>query len=150
MFLLIQCIGAADILSWSDSIAFHTKSLWMYYSVITASERSSTWRTHIPKSRCSYRITIYPIILADDETTGWRLLGTIIHGIPLLAMLWFVILLSDWVVLNRYIHVLLVYSYHPLGTVYVYICMCVFYVYIFILGWSQNMFAHQSQIAILP
>jgi len=34
----------------------------MYYSVITASERSSTRKTHVPKRRYSYRIATYPIL----------------------------------------------------------------------------------------
>ena len=35
---------AAGILSWSDAVDFHAKSLWMQYSVITASE---SWSTEI-------------------------------------------------------------------------------------------------------
>ena len=40
-FLLIKYVIAAKVLSWSDAVEFHVKSLGMLFSVITASEECS-------------------------------------------------------------------------------------------------------------
>ena len=42
VLLLIKCVIASEILSWSDAVDFHVKSLRMQYSVITASDGCST------------------------------------------------------------------------------------------------------------